>query len=247
MANSSATGHSRNVDNLETLTISVVGYGTVYNPAKTSLKLTALQALIVSGRNAIAAEHSAEVAGRNAGNARAAAFKLLNKHITRVTNALRASDASDAAMAAVRALARKIQGVHTPSKKIAEEIADTSAEEQSSKHNKRTQMSFESRLDNLDMFIRQLSSISQYNPNEQDLKITGLTALYNDLKSKNIAAINASTQLDNSRIVRDDILYRNANCVVDIANDTKAYIKSLFGATSPQYKQIAKLKFRRPR
>ena len=32
--------------------------------------------------------------------------------------------------------------------------------------------------------------------------------------------------------------------MVDIALDTKTYIKSLYGATSPQYKQVSKLEFK---
>ena len=35
--------------------------------------------------------------------------------------------------------------------------------------------------------------------------------------------------------------------MVDIALDSKAYIKSAFGGTSPQYKQVSKLKFTSPR
>ena len=88
-----------------------------------------------------------------------------------------------------------------------------------------------------------LESISLYKPNEEDLKVTSLTALYNDLKSKNNAVVNALVPLNNARISRNEILYKENTGLVDIACDAKTYIKSIFGATSPQFKQISKLQF----
>jgi hypothetical protein len=42
-------------------------------------------------------------------------------------------------------------------------------------------------------------------------------------------------------------LYADGTGLVDLALLVKKYIKSLFGADSPQYEQISGLKFRRPR
>jgi hypothetical protein len=47
----------------------------------------------------------------------------------------------------------------------------------------------------------------------------------------------------NFRIARNVILYANETGLVDIAGEVKKYIKSVFGGTSPQYKQVSKLKF----
>ena len=85
-----------------------------------------------------------------------------------------------------------------------------------------------------------LTSIPQYNPNEEDLKISTLTALYEDLKAKNSAVVDAYTPLSNARIARNEIMYTPLTGLVDIAADTKTYIKSVFGASSPQYKQVSK-------
>ena len=92
-----------------------------------------------------------------------------------------------------------------------------------------------------------LSSVPLYNPNEEELKIEILKALYSQLKEKNTEVILPIVQLSNSRITRNEILYRENTGLVDIALDSKTYIKSIFGATSPQYKQISKLKFIRPK
>jgi hypothetical protein len=105
-------------------------------------------------------------------------------------------------------------------------------------------MSYDSRLDNFDKLIKLLTSVTLYAPNEADLKVTALTTLYNDLKAKNTAVVAATTPLSNARISRNDILYKANTGLVDIALDTKTYIKSLYGATSPQYKQVSKLEFK---
>ena len=68
-------------------------------------------------------------------------------------------------------------------------------------------------------------------------------SLQADLKVKNNDVVVASIQLSNARIARNEILYKPLTGLIDVAFDFKVYIKSVFGATSPQYKQISKLKF----
>ena len=245
MATNSATGHVKNVDNLDTLISSVVGYGATYNPAKNSLKLSALQAMVASGRNVIAGEHIGKVAEKNAGDARLAAFKLLGPLVTRAMNALRASDASAQAVEAANMIARKIKGNTNSSKKKEAESADAAMDANPVRHIISQRTDFETRLDLFDLFIKQITSIPQYNPNETELKVAGLSAFFIELKTKNTAAINAATQHSNARISRNDVLNRDSSGLVDIALDTKLYVKSVYGATSPQYKQIAKLVFKK--
>ena len=72
-----------------------------------------------------------------------------------------------------------------------------------------SQMSYDSRLDNLDKLIKLLASVPQYAPNEADLKTSALTALYTDLKTKNTAVINAEIPLNNARITRNEVMYKS--------------------------------------
>lgn len=95
-----------------------------------------------------------------------------------------------------------------------------------------------------DKLIKLLSSVALYAPNEAELTVAALTTVYNDLKIKNSDIITASTPSNNARISRNDILYKENTGLVDIAFDTKSYIKSLFGATSPLFKQASNLEFR---
>jgi hypothetical protein len=244
MASNSETGHAKNAANFDDLISFVTGYGATYNPSRASINLAALQTLSANAKNAISAVNTALPAYSNAVAAREVAFAPLGKLITRVMNALKSTDTTEQVDESARTLVRKIQGTRATAKKTDEEKAAAKAEGKETKEISSSQMSYDSRLDNFDKLIKLLTSVTLYAPNEADLKVTALTTLYNDLKAKNAAVVTATTPLSNARISRNDILYKANVGLVDIALDTKTYIKSLYGATSPQYKQVSKLEFK---
>lgn len=140
-------------------------------------------------------------------------------------------------------LVRKIQGKRATPKKTEEEKAALVAEGNSAKEISSSQMSFDNRLDNLNQLILLLDNIPQYTPNEEELKVSSLTNYYNDLVEVNGAAVEVETALGNIRMMRNEKLYKASTGLVDIAKSVKTYIKSLFGATSGQYKQVSGLVF----
>ena len=243
MASTSETGHAKNVANFEKLIAETSAFGETFNPSKASLKLTALNTQLATAKAAIAAVNSAEPAYKNAVSARDAAFAPLGKLITRINNALKASDTTVQEDESALTLVRKLQGRRATAKKTEDEKKALAAEGKEVVEISSSQMSFDSRLDNFDKLIKLLSSIPAYAPNEADLKVEALTALYNDLKAKNMAVINAETPLSTARIARNEVLYKQNTGIVDISVDVKNYVKSVFGATSPQYKLISNLKF----
>jgi len=243
MASTSETGHAKNVANYEKLIADITALGTAYNPSKANLKLAALNTQLTAAKAAITAVNSAEPAYKNAVSARDVSFSTISKLITRVNNALKASDTTEQVDESAMTLVRKLQGRRATPKKTEEQkkvAADAGKEivEISS-----SQMSFDSRLDNFDKLIKLLTSVTAYAPNEADLKVTALTTVYNDLKTKNTAVTTAEAPLTNARIARNDVLYKVNTGVVDTSVDVKSYIKSVYGATSPQYKAISGLKF----
>jgi len=241
MASTSETGHAKNVANFETLITNVTGFGTAYNPSKESIKLPALNALLETAKGAIKNINSAEAAYKNAVNAREVAFEPLSKLITRVNNSLKASGSSSLVDESAMSLIRKLQGRRASPKMTDEEKQAAEAEGKTVKESSSSQMSFDSRLDYLDKLIKMLASVTEYTPNEPELTVDGLTALYNGLSSKNVNVINASVPLNNARIERNNVLYTPLSGLVDISVDVKMYVKSVFGATSPQYKSISGL------
>lgn len=239
----SETGHANMVANFDTLIAFVTGYGTAYNPSKASLKLTALQALAVSAKSAMATVNTTHTVYSNTTAAREVAFEPLGKLSTRIGNAVKATETTTQVDENVRTLVRKLQGKRASAKLSDEELQTLKANGKDVKQISAAQQSFDSKLETFDQLIKLLSGISLYVPNEADLKVTALTTLYNDLKTKNTAVTSATVQLSNARISRNDILYKPLAGLVDTAVDAKNYIKSVFGATSPQYKQISGLKF----
>ena len=243
MASTTEQGHNRNAANFDKLIINCTSYGITYNPNKAALKIVAMQAQAIAAKNSLTTVNALTPAYKNAVSARVAAFKPFDKLITRVNNALKASDTTQEVDDSAKTIVRKLQGRRATAKATEEEKKIASDAGKEIVEISTSQMSYDSRLDNFDKLIKLLSSVSQYAPNEADLKITALTALYTDLKAKNLAVINAETPLNNARIARNDVMYKDNVGLVDVAADVKTYIKSVFGATSPQYKTVSSLKF----
>ena len=244
MASTSDSGHPKNVANLEKVVTNVTALGATYNPSKASLKIPALNALLTSAKAAVTTYNTTESNLFTAQKARDAAFATLSPYITRINNSLKASDSSTQVDEGAMSLVRKLQGRRASPKKTAEEKAAAAANGKEIVEISVAHMSFDNRIDNLDKFIKLLTTIPAYAPNEAELKITAITAYCNDLKAKNAAAVAAETANNNARIARNDILYKPITGLVDISVDIKSYIKSVFGATSPQYKQISKIEFK---
>jgi hypothetical protein len=244
MANQTETGHAKNVANFGTLITVVNGFGDVYNPSKQSIVLTALSVLVESAKNVMRVVNSALGQSDIATAAREVAFEPLSKLTTRILNAVRSSDTSEQIGDAAQSLVRKIQGKRATAKKTKEEKAALLAEGTVVKEVSSSQMSFDNRLDSFDKLIQLLDSIPQYSPNEVELQVGTLTDYYNTLSASNAAAAGANTNLSNARLARNEMLYKPGTGLVDTSLSVKTYIKSLFGATSPQYKQVSGLAFK---
>jgi hypothetical protein len=247
MASTSETGHPINVANFESIITDVTSYGATYNPSKASLKLPALNTLLAAAKNAINAVSAAEPAYKLASNARDTTFNALSPLVTKVINALKATDTTAHVDESAQTLVRKLQGRRATPKKTEEAVKAAEASGKPIVQISSSQMSFNSRIDNFDKLIKLLTSVTLYAPNEADLKVTSLTAVLTDLKAKNAAVTTAEVPLNNARIARNDVLYKPNSGLVDVALDVKTYIKSVFGASSPQYKKISKIKFTNPR
>jgi hypothetical protein len=247
MVQISESGHAKNVANLEDLISYAEGYGTRYNASREALKVLALKAVLQDSKNVVGAVNAALPAYAKAVAAREAAFDPISKLVTRVMNFLKSIASTDHIHENALTYARKIQGRRATAKRTQQQIEADAASGKEVIENSASQMSYDNRLDNFDKLIKLLASIEQYAPNEADLKVESLTALYADLMTKNYAVIAATTPLSNARIGRDAVLYKAETGLVDIAMDAKAYIKAIFGATSAEYSQVSKLTFKKVR
>ncbi len=236
MASTSETGHAKNVDNLGLLISNIASYGDRYKPTNPSILLEALKKMEADGRAAVLAVNDAMPIYSRATIERDNAFAPLGQLVTRSLNSLRASSSSEQTDEAASAIVRKIRGNRTTAKAAAAtdvKVATVST----------SQQSYDSVIDNYERYIQYIAATPEYAPNEEDIKLPVLKALAVDLRAKNTACNNAKVAIDNARMARNRVLYTPLTGLVDVAPDAKTYIKSLFGATSPEYKQVAKIDF----
>ena len=236
MASTSETGHAKNVDNLGLLIANIASYGDRYKPTKSSILLEALKKMEADGRAAVLAVNDAMPIYSRATIERDNAFAPLGQLVTRSLNSLRASSSSEQTDEAASAIVRKIRGNRTTAKTAAAtdvKVATVST----------SQQSYDSVIDNYERYIQYIAATPEYAPNEDDIKLPELKALAVDLRAKNTACNNAKVAIDNARMARNRVLYTPLTGLVDVALDAKTYVKSLFGSTSPEYKQVAKIDF----
>lgn len=243
MSSTSETGHAKNVANFATLHAYILGYGETYNPSKEAITAAVLQGLVSSSQSSLELVNTALAANKLATNTRRDAFEPLSELCTRLDNAIEATDALPQTIESVKAIVRKIKGTRTSARLTDEEKATLTAEGKEAKEISSSQMSFDNRIDNFDKLIQLLIS-AQFAPNETELKIETLTALLSRLKASNTDVLNTQVALDNARLQRNQLLYTPDKGMIDIATSAKVYIKSVFGASSDQYKQVSKLEFR---
>jgi hypothetical protein len=242
MASISETGHAKNVANLQDLISFVTGYGATYNPTKNALKLPQLTALYTASQTSLADVITKNTVYNNKVNERVVAFKNLKSLSTRLINALQTTDATSEKVADAKAFNKKMQGIRA---KAVEAPTDPSAPAPNTIST--SQQSYDQQIQHLAGIISVLQTEPSYAPNETDLQIATLTAKQADLTSKNNAVSTAYTNVSNSRIARDTTIYGTDTGLFDIATEVKKYVKSVFGATSPQFAQVKGIEFTKKR
>lgn len=243
MPNKSETGHAINVAHFNDLISFVKGYGSAYNPSNAALAISVLETQALNANNSISAVNEALAPYSTAVAAREVAFTPLSKLVTRVMNSLKASGVSQQVYDSVNTVARKIKGTRASAKVASATGIGESDTSTGIKQVSVSQMSYDSRQENFVKFIQLLIAVPQYAPNEVELQTATLTGLSTNLIVKNNDVINAEVPLSNARIARNALLYTETTGLCDIALTVKNYVKAVFGATSPQYKQISKIKF----
>ncbi len=254
MASTTETGHAKNVANFEDLISFSQGYGTTYNPSKNSLKIAQLQTQLASVKANVTSVTNTSVAFNSAVNARMTAFDGLKKLSTRLVNALDVTNASKELVKDAKTVNAKVQGSKL-TKADAGKTKSTKADAgktidpnaivtETPKTISASQQSYSSLTEHLAKLIAILATEPTYLPNENDLKITTLNTQLTSLKNANTAVANSYTTVSNARIARNQSLYNPTNGLCQTAKEVKAYIKSVFGASSPQYKQVSGIEFK---
>ncbi|MFI5451653.1 hypothetical protein ACHMWN_05790 [Pedobacter sp. UC225_61] len=238
------TGHAKNVANFETLISFVIGYGAIYNPSNLLIHIGSMQGQLVQAKNAINDFHVLFANLANAVVAREIGFKPLRKLSTRLLNALKATDAPIQVIENLATINRKLQGKRASGKLTEERKAELLAHGKVVNQISASQLSYDSVLDHFDKLIKLLASIPQYQPNEIELKVNTLAAQHSTLTQLNASVVTHEIALSNVRLLRNEVMYNSEVGMIASAQFVKAYVKSVFGASSAYYKQVSGLSFR---
>ena len=236
MASTSETGHNKNVANFSTAYQILEEMNTLYNPSNSKIQLVNLDPVRSSLQITIAELNNNKPIYKNAVADRENAIAPLGKLMTKTLNYAKSIDISATDKENITAQAKKIRGDQKP-KKVNPETIETDGISTS-------QMSYDSRIANLDTYINQLSSHPEYVPNETEIQITSLQTLQTNLITLSLAVNSAGNALITSRSNRNNILYNNNINVIQLIKDIKAYLKSLGDAGKPYYNAIVKLQFK---
>ena len=239
MASTSEVGHAKNVANFQDLIEFVTGYGATYNPSKNALKLSQLIALKASADATLADVITKNTNYNNKVNERITAFSGLKSLSTRLVNALQTTDATTETIGNAKTFNRKMQG-----KKASSSQTPTDPNTPAPTTISTSQQSYDQLIQHLAGLTSVLEAETSYTPNETDLQVATLQTKIVDLTAKNTAVATAYASISNSRIARNETLYSSNTGLVETANEVKKYIKSVFGASSPQFAQVKGKQFK---
>ncbi len=237
------TGHEQNVVNLGIILNSVATFKELYNPPRNELTIDGITKKRSDGEKANATVTSAENVFKNSIAARTTSFDDFDTFITRIINALRISGAPEQSILQAENMVRELRGKRAAAKLTNKEVEVAKGEGADIKQMTLHITNIDRKIENFNKLVQFLIGIPEYKPNEKDISIAGLISKLAELKSITASYLAANAALDAARLERNTVLYAKNTGLVDVALDVKLYVKSVFGARSPQYKGISDIAF----
>ena len=239
MASTSETGHTKNVNNLETMIARCTGYGAVYNPSNSEILLSELTTLHNESKAALKEVKVTKAPFDDVDGQRKTMFKPLKPLSTKVLGALKAVNAPATVIADAETINRKIQGKRADNSVVETPVGETPKDKISV-----SQQSYDMQIDHFDKLIQLVTIEPKYIPNETPVKVATLNDYKTQLENINTASKNNYVPYSNALIARDKRIYDPQTGLVERTQLVKNYVKSIFGASSPEYKLINKLRFK---
>ena len=236
MPSSSEVGHAKNVANLQKLTEQVNVY-TLYNPPVDNLKIANLQTLYTDASTKLNEVEDKRYANKIAITVRQSAFENLKPTATKIINHLAILGLPQGTIDQAKSLNRLIQGGQK------KETAPIVEGKEPAKTVSTSRQSYTQQAENFGILLQLLGTISAYNPNEDDLKLANLNTYKESLMSATQSVDQTEAELNNKLIERDQILYADGTGLYTIAQNVKKYVKSIYGATSPEYTNVSGIEF----
>lgn len=248
---SNETGLALTLANFSKLISFCTGLREAYKPSRADMQLGILLGTYEDAMSTVEADRNAYAMLTKAGKDREILFADFKQHTTRIINALEACGAPDEIIKSARTYQRKIHGKRaTP---IEEEVTGGASPAGTGSgsgtkpltHHSSSQLNFENQAEFLARLIALLQTLPAYKPNEDDLSLAGLSKKHSAMVAANKKAAESDAGRAITRLIRKEKFNHPVSGIVAIGNDTKKYIKSVFGANSPEYKEVRILRFRK--
>lgn len=236
MPSTSEVGHAKNVANLQKLTEQVSVY-TLYNPPVDNLSIANLQLLYTTANAKLTEVEDHRHANKNAITLRQSTFENLKPTATKIINLLGILGIPQGTIDQAKTLNRLIQGATKKNTTPPDENGQPTNTVSTSRQ------SYTQQADNFGILLQLLATIPTYTPNEDDLKLPNLTTYQTSLMSATQAVDQTQAQLNQKLIERNQILYADATGLYTIAQNVKKYVKSIYGANSPEFTTVSAIKF----
>lgn len=244
---SSVTGHIVNHAQLKVLRSFINGLPPgKYSPSNPKILLTAIDDLINSQKESIGKVNERSTPWMICVNSREQVLQPLDKTLTKVLNALKATEAKPEIIADIKSQIDKMKGIRkTP--KIKMDPTDPSTPSDESIHQiSAAQTDINHIIDYFHKLILLLQAEPLYDPAEDGIKVADLILFVKAIEDANAAVVNAFPPLDNARIARNETLY-GVDGGHEIQAKVKKYILSIFGTSSKQYRQFSGVRFTKPK
>ncbi|WP_336690363.1 MULTISPECIES: hypothetical protein [unclassified Chryseobacterium] len=236
MSSKSEVGHAKNVANLQKL-IQQISVYSLYNPPVPELTIDSLQNLYTTANAKLTEVEEKRNANKNAIALRQDAFKNLKTNCTRITNRLEILGLSQGTLNQAKSLNRTIQGAKKKSAAAPEEGKEAPKTISTSRQ------SYTQQTESFGILLQLLETIPSFTPDEEELKLTNLNTYKQSLVNTTQAVDQAEAELNLKFIERNRILYAEGTGLYPIVQNVKKYVKSLYGAASPEYANISAIKF----
>ena len=197
----SETGHYKNVVNLNTLKVFTEGLGAEYTPQKDVLKIPNLTTLLDDATRLHNEVKEQINTVSLAVDQRQLVFENVKPLSTKVINTMSSTNVLQKTIEDAKFLNAKIQGTRIKSK--TQEV--TSEEE--AKSNSVSRQSYDSIYENFKSLNNLMQQDSNYNPEETEVSVSGLTTKENDMFAANQDITSKTNDLSNKRILRNNRFY----------------------------------------
>lgn len=224
-------GHAKNVANFNMLVSYAERYGAKYNPTQLALQLPQLYTVSIIAQDKLTSVTIQNTSYRNTVNARREAFCGLQELSAGVTDAFEKCGAPSQKVEIVKDFNRKIHGIGI--------VADLSSKS-------KIKLTYDQAVQLFEGLIGVVQSEPHYTPDDHALSLQTLQSMLEWLTQQNKAKHLAFTALKNIQKERNIVLYHPETGLLAIANGIKKHVFEVFGEKSPQFRQVSKIRFKKP-